>query len=333
MLQTVGGDNDYVKVPTPRRRTRPVTVSGPIATSALPDPAAAMLSSPPDVNPTPELPTTLPTTSEPIVYETLRQDARVGNVQPENPYLVPMALQDPSAQPVDLTTLLANQQMNTAAGSTRAQSLGGPTLASIQQQGVVRNVCRPSVDEFSPLVPELSASPPESADMLYTNTADLESTTTSDSMQQLVPPTARSPASAAACEETSTLNILRRPSPSLSQPVNAAAPLTFRLPSYEESMSSDAASLSLSPVGSLHFPIEGEMEASPSASAALLSHECPPAYASERLLELSANSPLKSRQVQQLQDEMSAATGIRVQLSKTQCTQALALVDFFNRVW
>jgi len=98
-------------------------------------------------------------------------------------------------------------------------------------------------------------------------------------------------------------------------------------------MSSEAASPSLSLLTSPFSPAnETTVEAGRSASV-LPSYESPPSYVSDKVLELNANTPLKSRQVQQLQDEMTNTAGIRVQLDKTQCAHALALIDCFDRVW
>jgi len=391
-LQTVGGDNDYVKVQTPRRR-RPATMSLPL--SALPAlaPLTPLATAPSaEVSPTPELPATepipseptpsepipaepipvepIPAEPEPIIYETLRQDAAGGNVvlQSENMYLVPGILREEEAQPVDLTEFLPSQQMNAA--SSEVLAAGDSVSASSNQPvGVVKKACRRPYDAYY-VTGMLNASQPSRSTAqssqrrvsLYANMGGINhnqptssltlavsqqlDTRTSSAVFSSSTDTNGTPADtngAPASTTDTTSSILRRPSLPCTSSVTSAGPSacnadvsqpsSFRLPSYEESMSSDAAGFSLSPVVSPLLPTnETTAEAGPSASA-LPGYESPPSYVSEKLLELNANSPLKSRQVQQLQDEMASSDGIRVQLDKTQCAQSLALTDCFDRVW
>jgi len=354
-LQTVGGDNDYVKVPTPRRR--PTTIfTLPNSEPLVPVPPAPAT---PDteVSPPPELPAPPPVPGMPVVYETLRQDATGGNVVVQPEYLLPN-LQYPAAaaaEPVDLTELLANQQMNAAAVSSAAPAVGNsaPSSSSQQQSGVVKRACRQPSDEYyddavctnvAPLRPS-TQSPRQFS--LYTNMSGCSRAesvpATSTSVFTATSPAVTNGSDASTAAATSEY-VLRRPSTSASSSTNAAGhspcgsavakPGTFRLPSYEESMSSDTASLGLSPLASPLSPAaEATTEASPSSASALPGYDSPPSYVSEQLLELNANTPLKSRQVQQLLDEMSNDAGVRVQLDKTQCAQALALIDCFDRVW
>jgi len=350
MRQTVGGDNDYVKLPT-RRHRRAVTVAALPASEPLLSIASAA-----DVTPPPQLPAAEATPTVPIVYESLRQDATGGIHQEE--YLLPHIRQDPELvdladdpQPLDLTELLADQQMNAAALSSGApatvqsesESVG---VANSQQFGVVRTPCRPppcdvyyvdgGLNNAAP-----STSPAQSS-LLYTNMSgrhleeSLPTCATSEqpdsSADAAVVGTAEAASAAAGTTVTGTSVILRPPPASSSSaagpsPCGGSKPFTCRLPSYEESMSSDAAVVSLSPAAD-----EATTEASPSASA-LPGYECPPSYVSDQLLELNANTPLKSRQVQQLHDEMSNDAGTRVQLDKSQCAEALALIDCYDRVW
>ena len=356
LLQTVGGDNDYVKVPTPRR-PRPVTeILPPTVPLVTIEPTSS--TPPADISPPPpEMPAPEPDPAVPIVYETLRQDATGGNLT-ENLYLVPAALQEEQAaeqqdaQPVDLTQLLANQQMNAAAISSGTQVVDeSMPSASSQPLGIVKNVCRQPCDVYYVDTSLNENRLPLSSQQfsLYTN---MDGLNLSES-EQIVSATGASVFTSASPESdgtdagtaATTSGILRRPSQPTSSPVNTAGAsasgsavtksksFTYRLPSYEESMSSDAAGISMSPVASPLSPTNGAtVDASPSTPV-LPGYESPPSYISDQLLELNANTPLKSRQVQQLQDEMSNDAGVRVQLDKTQCAQALALIDCYNRVW
>jgi len=290
--------------------------------AALPPPAASSL----DEMLTPELATAQPNVVEPVEYEILRQDATGGNVLPENPYLVPAAERQQAARPVDLTALLTNQQENAAAGSVSAPAPGSQQRA-VRMRNSGLTSTQPSRPAPQPFSHSLSlGTDVDGIDLISFEESDLVGSTAS---------------AAGSMTAASTSDVLFDPLlPTSLSPVTTAGPsppttqsFPLRLPSYEESMLSDTARLSLSPAGSL-LSSTGEMTAEPSSSASVLpSYESPPAYASDKLLQLNANTPLKSRQVQQLQDEIASAAGIRVQLDKTQCAQALALVDCFDRVW
>lgn len=333
-MQTIGGDNDYVKVPAVRRRNRPVS-SPP---DAMPLPVAPQPAPTPTENtPAPELPAAEPSPAEPIVYETLRPDATVGSdVPPENPYLVPAVKPEQAARPVDLSDLLADQQLNAAVASS-----GTPdhlALESLQQYDDAVAACvLISVNSAEPLV-----SPPQSSaqEVFYTNLVGVDPraslpiseaslqrglTTDSTGVSRSVSDDLHRPSLPVSMSSTGSSGLSPCSPPNAHQPPNAAV----RLPSYEESISSDISGMNMSPITS---PLLLSGEPTPEASA-LPGLESPPAYVSDRLLELNANSPLKSRQVQQLQQEMASAAGIRVQLDKTQCRQAVALVDCYDRVW
>lgn len=347
------------------RRPRPVTMAVP--PSALPFPPTntpTVPSVPSTGRSSPELPAPEPhpapqpnpAPAEPIVYEILRRDANGGNVRPlENTYLVPTVAQGRAVQPLDLSVLLASQQMNAAAGGGSALPVDNSILPSgTELLGVVRKVCQqPGNDAASPIATQplddeyyddtRDARQNQSSQQfsLYTNMRGA-SATSSDTAPLIDFTTDCTAADSAAdsVTTTTTSNILRRsslPVTSVARPSPcgsaAVQPFTFRLPSYEESMSSETASVSLSPVASPLFAADETTVATSPSATVLTSYDSPPAYASERLLELSANTPLKSRQVQQLQDEMANAAGIRVQLDKKQCSQALALIDCFDCVW
>jgi len=66
---------------------------------------------------------------------------------------------------------------------------------------------------------------------------------------------------------------------------------------------------------------------------ASFSDEQPPAYSSDKVLEVNVNSPLKVRQFTQLKDEMARPDGVSVILSKSNCHTAVALVDYVGKVW
>lgn len=348
-----------MKVPTPRhRRSTMPSLSLPRESLPFPAPTTPTAPTATNVSPPPEFPASEPAAAVPIVYETLRQDATGGILQEE--YLLPNMQHAP--EPVDLTEMLVDQQTNAVAlssGATDQSEFESELVhvASSQQVGVVRTPCRPPCDVYyvdtSLNSTASSTSAPQSSNQLqlYANmsggcdregclptsatTEQLDSA--ADAAAVVTSATAVTSSTAAGTTITSS-GIFRQPfvSPSL---INVAGPspcgsmsFTRHLPSYEESMSSDAASVSLSPLTSPLPADEANSEASPSASS-LPGYESPPSYLSDRLLELNANTPLKSRQVQQLQEEMSNNAGIRVQLDKTQCAQALALIDCFDRVW
>jgi len=344
LLQTIGGDNDYVKVPAVRPRSRPVT-SPPAALS--PPSAPQPVPPPTDVTPTPEAPATQPSQAEPIVYERIRSDATVGDVPAENPYLVPADKLQRSARPVDLSDLLADQQLNAVAASSSVPSHSAWETSPREQYDDAMS----ARDLLSLNSTHPSTSPPESSalQLVYTNLVDIdlrpEPLPTSGASLLIDLTTDSAPGFSTASAETSVAvtassDNLRRPSVPVS-PLSSSGPAAcrppgteqflyaFRPPSYEESMSSDLSSMSMSPIAS---PSLSSAETMLEASV-FPGFESPPAYVSDRLLELNANTPLKSRQVHQLQHEMACAAGIRVQLDKTQCKHALALVSCFNRVW
>jgi len=298
-----------------------------------------------------ELPAAPPTPPVPVVYETLRQDATGGNVffLPENPYLVPAALRMSSAQPVDLSELLATQQRNAAAGSAAAPVVDD-AADSQPPVGVVKNVCRqPSPAVYYDVgITETSQStvqPMQSPQQFPQQSpfcTDMVGATPEASLSSLEASVAHDPADLSS--EFSDTNAadavdLHQPSVPSFLSSNSAGPspcssavtrsYASRLPSYEESVTSDRTSLCLSLVAS---PLTPAADAAMSESV-LDSCDSPPAYVSNKLLEVNANTPLKSRQVQQLQEEMANAAGICVQLDKTQCAQALALIDCYDRVW
>ena len=331
-----------MKVPTPRRR--PTTVAAAPSAMTPPIPPTSSPSSA-DNRPTSELQPTAPNPDDPIVYETLRQDATVH--QPDDVYLVPGIVPERAAQPVDLTQFLAYQQMYAAVGNSGELAVDGSgSAARTQPLHVVKKACRPPPDAHVVAgcsnVTEPSSSLPQSPQRspVYTNMdgASLpESLLTLEASLQLGSATNSEDADSAAANTAATV------SSSVSQPtmaslssVSSTSPSacsdavrrrsTFRLPSYEESMSLDVANLNLSPIASPSLTTD-------ETTGALPGYEAPPAYVSDKLLELNANSPLKSRQVQQLQDEMASVAGIRVQLDKAQCALALALIDCFDRVW
>jgi len=332
-----------VKVPALRRpRQRPATVAA-TGASALAVPMSTAPST--DASPPPQLPAPVPNPSVPVVYETLRQDATGGMSQPENAYLLPEVEQAQSAQPVDLNELLANQRMNAAAeSSSNGAMMVEEDMVGSQLLGVVKNVCRPPCAVYYGDVNVTEPMAQSSQQSLYTNMSRAKAPGSSTTLEAS---TANSTVFAAASSDTSTAEDAgspRRPSVPVLSSVAGPSPCrsvvspssTYRLPSYEESILSNTASLSLTPDASVSSPLllfeETMVEAAPIASA-VPSYDSPPAYASDKLLELNANTPLKSRQVQQLQDEMANAAGIRVQLDKTQCAKALALIDCFGRVW
>lgn len=314
------------------------------ASPSSPTPLAVPSSAPPssDASPPPLLPAPAPDPSVPVVYETLRQDATGGMSQPENAYLLPEVARAQSAQPVDLNELLANQRMNAAASSTSSGAAAvEEDMVGSQPLGVVQNACRPACPVYYGDVNVTDALPQSSQQSLYTNMSGVKTLASSPTSEAS---TSNSTVLSAASSDADTADDASRPRrPSLPMLSSVAGPSpcrtvvtpshAYRLPSYEESISSDTANLTLSPDTSPLLPVdETSVEAAPSASA-LPGYDSPPAYASNKLLELSANTPLKSRQVQQLQDEMANAAGVRVQLDKTQCAQAVALIDCFDRVW
>ena len=369
IMQTLGGDNDYVKVPILRRPPRPQTVPpGSSLFSELPTRHNAPPTPPADENPPPEQPAAEPNPAVPIVYETLRQDATGGNVlvQMDVTYVFPEAVQeqaaqpvDQTAQPVDLTDLLANQQANAAAVS--GGDLGSAAAVISQPLSFENNACQQPCDVYyvdnSLNVVEPSISSPQSVytnmdghnlseALLQTSIASLQLDSTTDASETNGEADSTTATTSDVLHPTTSdtvhqHRVLARSATVGPMPGDSAATesFAFRLPSYEESMYSDATGVSLSPAASPLSPeSETSVEASTSTSAstsasALPGYESPPSYVSDKLLELNANTPLKSRQVQQLQDEMSNDAGIRVQLDKTQCAQALALFDCFGRVW
>jgi len=317
-------------------------VAAPSASSLppLPVPSSTTFA---DASPPPQLPAApAHNPSVPVVYETLRQDATGGMSQPENAYLLPEVQQAQSAQPVDLNELLANQRMNAAAGSSGSGAAAVvEDMVGSQPLGVVQNVCRPLCPVYYGDVNVTDPLPQSSQQSMYTNMSGVRALGSSPTLEAS---TATAAVLSSSLSDSSTVDdatSLRRPSLPLLLSVAGPSPCrtvatpsyAHRLPSYEESISSDAANLSLSPDTSPLLPVdETAVEAEPSASA-LPGYDSPPAYVSNNLLELSANTPLKSRQVQQLQDEMANAAGVRVQLDKTQCAQVVALIDCYDRVW
>lgn len=230
----------------PRRRIRPVT-SPPamLPPPAEPQPAAA--STP--TNSALELPVAQPSPAEPIVYETLRSDATAGDVSPENPYLIPAEKPEHAARPVDLSNLLADQQLNAAAASGGMPDQSA-SVANEQQYDDAAFGRELILFDTSPP----SASPPQSSaqDVLYTNLAGVDLPASEASPQ--LPFTADSaPVSSLAetnmATEASSADTPSRPSlplsASLSSPLASGPANThqsmyaLRLPSYEESLSSD----------------------------------------------------------------------------------------------
>lgn len=321
----------------------------------LSPPEASPTSPEPVVEPTPAEPAPAPV--EPVAYEILRQDANVGGgrgsgAQPETPvYLVPELERNglAAALPVDLSALLADQQMNAAAGGSSAPS--ATECGSQQRRALTETSRQQPMDTLHSTAARESNTQPPSTPPIYENTIGTnlpESLPASEESGQLGRDADRpvsgsiaaafpeTGAEAAADTPAAAWVILRQYSatgPSRRSSSGAQA-FRARLPSYEESMSSsDAASVSLSPLGSPLLPVD-ETTANGNPAAALPGYDAsPPAYVSDKLLELNANTPLKLQQVQLLQSEMTSAAGVGVHLDKTQCDQALALVDYFDRVW
>jgi hypothetical protein len=400
IIDTVGGDNDYVSVAIPRRSTRPAAVavaipqqlSPSVVTDAEPvnatGPRAAMVMSLPEGNSA----AADAAQSEPVVYEILRSDSAVISqgliVQDENPYLVPGA--DSTARlpadllrpitlffpepPVPLSSADDDPQLVSAAvggdvvGCRISPSDGGstPTTAGKSGEDVATRVghlsvalparyvsaggctSSPSGHRWTVTSPPMSTSPLGNSPTSPTAMPPpLQMKLSALAPQQVMASTSSSSTSKSICSQgsppamsTAPPLFPRRSSAVLLTSVNPAPSAITRplraLPSYEESLGS-------SPPLSLFSPpplpvacgnVEGLTTwAGMADSTVPPGYDPPPSYVSDRMLELNANEPLKVRQVEKLRAEMSTMNGIQIELSKSQCYYALALVDCYEKVW